>query len=86
MEFNLLVAAFVYPAGYILVLYRELKFVRLYGGILVLRVVACLNHLALVGLEDKALFLEVVDIAFVGAFAIDEAKLKEHKNGNAYPR
>jgi hypothetical protein len=43
------------------------------------RVIACLNHLSFVSLEDEALALEVVDIAFVCAFAIHEEELEEHK-------
>jgi len=40
-----------------------------------------LDHLALVGLEDIALSLEIVDVSLVDALGIDEAELKEDKSG-----
>lgn len=51
-------------------------------------VIARLNHLALVRFEYKALFLKIVDVAFVGTFAIDKTELhkdersqSQHHNG-----
>jgi hypothetical protein len=61
--------------GYAGVIHRETELVALYRRAGVLRVVACLNHLTLIGLEHESFLLEVVDIPFVNALAIYKIEL-----------
>ena len=79
MQFDLAAGVAVNLLSHTLVHNRELKLIRLNRRARVVRVIACLNHLSLVGLKYKALALEVVDVAFVCAFALYEEELEEHE-------
>ena len=58
----------------------EFEFVALYRcGVHFGRTESALYHLALVGLEEDALFLEIVDVASVDACAVDEKEAEEDK-------
>jgi hypothetical protein len=70
--------------GYTLIFNRELELVRLNSRRGVLGVIAGLNHLAFVGLEDEPFLLEVVEVAGIDACAVDEeeAEEDEHREGD----
>ena len=58
----------------------EFKLVALYGcAVHFGRAESALYHLALVGLEEETLFLEIVDVACVDASAVDEEETEEDK-------
>ena len=58
----------------------EFEFVALYRCCVHFgRAESALYHLALVGLEDDALFLEIVDVAGVDAGAVDEEEAEENE-------
>ena len=58
----------------------EFEFVALYRcGVYFGRAESALYHLALVGLEENALFLEIVDVTGVDASAVDEEEAEENK-------
>ena len=73
------VSAVVQLLCHLLVHDRELELVRLDGALYLGILQARLDHLALVGLEEKTLFLEIIDVSFVYSFAIDEAELDKDK-------
>ena len=79
MQFNLTTRVAIYLLCHMLIHYRKLKLIRLNRSARVVRVITCLDHLALIRLEDKTLTLEVVDITLVRAFAIYKEELKIHK-------
>jgi len=79
MELDLAARAALYLLRHTVVIHGELELVGLDGGVGVLAVVAGLNHLALVGLEDVPLFLEVIDVSFVHTFAVNIAELDVNK-------
>ena len=83
MQLNLTAGVIVDLLSHTLVHNRELKLIRLNRCARVVRVIARLNHLSLVGLKHKTLTLEVVDVAFVRAFAIHKEELKKNKNTQA---
>jgi hypothetical protein len=80
VQFDLLARRVVDLLGYTLIFNRELELVRLNSRRGVLGVIAGLNHLAFVGLEDKALTLEIVDISLVNAIAIHIPELDIQEN------
>lgn len=58
----------------------EFEFVALYRcGVHFSRAESALYHLALVCLEEDALFLEIVDVASVDASAVDEEETEENE-------
>ena len=51
-----------------------------------MRVISCLDHLTLIGFEDKTLILEIIDIPFVHALTIYKEKLHIHQHSQRHYR
>ena len=79
MKLHTGVGAVVQLLCHMLVHDRELELVRLDGALYLGILQTCLDHLALVGLEKKALFLEIVDVTFVHGLAVHEAEFDKDK-------
>jgi hypothetical protein len=83
MQFNACVRAVVQALGDMLIYHGELELIRLNRALYLRILQTRLDHFSLIGLEDKSLFLEIVDIAFVDTFAVHEAKLEKDVSRNA---
>ena len=80
-EFDVLAGAAHEGVGKGVVGDGELEFVAVQASGAVARLEAALNHLALVGFEEDAFALEIVDVAGVDAAAVDEAETEEDEEG-----
>ena len=79
MQFNTYTRALLQLTCHALASHRELQLIGLQVSAL-RRLKPSQNHLTLIGLKDKTLFLEIIDIAFIHALAIDKAEFKKDKS------
>ena len=79
-EFDVLAGAAHEGVGKGVVGDGELEFVAVQAVDVAARLEAALNHLALVGFEEDAFALEIVDVAGVDAAAVDEEEAEVDKD------